>query len=264
MISFEQAMAAMSDERIASLKVEMLDAEDILNLILQRSEIIRDQNRPNWHIKQWTEGEDGPLLDLIARVGPSELARRAAAFIYLEYLELKPVFDQAPLRRIADIGCGYAFFDLFLAQDFGCRLVLIDLEQSGHRHFGYENEGAAYSNLDVARAFLTMNGVDDADIDTRNPGRDDLGDIDGLDYALSFISCGFHYPWHTYRDFFARALRPGGMTILDVRRRVSGDARAEMAKMGRVKIVAQAAYGRADRVMLTLDGTADGIAGGGR
>lgn len=255
MITLDQAMAATEDSRIAALDSAAFSEADILNLILQRSEIIRDRPRPNRYIKRWTEGDSAPIRDLIVEMGTDTLVRRAAAFIYLEYLDLKPIFEKAPPQRVADIGCGYAMFDMFLAQDFGCHLVLIDLEQNDHRHFGFQDEGAAYSNLGVARRFLTDNGVSDGAIQTLNPDSADLGKVRDLDYAFSFISCGFHYPWQTYREFFETALRPGGSVILDIRRRKSPAAQAEMAALGQIDVVDQAADGSADRIMLTRPAT---------
>ena len=251
MITLEQALAATQDNRIAKLDTRAFGLGDILNLILQRSEIIRDQPRPNYYIKRWTEGDSAPIMNLIGELGADTLVRRAAAFIYLEYLELKPIFDKVPPRKIADIGCGYALFDLFLAQDFGSDLVLIDLEQNDRRHFGFQDEGAAYSNLSVAREFLTANGLHDETIQTINPETADLTAIHDLDYAFSFISCGFHYPWQTYQSFFETSLRNGGSVILDIRRRKSPAAQAEMAGLGRVEVIGQAADGSADRIMLT-------------
>lgn len=251
MITLEQAMAAKDDARIASLDTSAFSEGDVLNLILQRSEIISDQPRPNRYIRSWTQGDNGPLSELIGKLGADELVKRAASFIFLEYLELKPIFDKSPPRKIADIGCGYALFDLFLALDFGSDLVLIDLEQNEHKHFGFESEGAAYSNLEVTRRFLTDNGLEHTAIQTLNPDGADLSDIRDLDYAFSFISCGFHYPWQTYQDFFETALRQCGSVILDIRRRKSPAAQAEMAALGRVEVIDQAADGSADRIMLT-------------
>ncbi len=251
MITLEQALEFARSDRIAALDTCAFGEDDVLNLILQRSEIIRDQPRPNMYIRRWTEGEDAPLRDLIRRLGKGEIIRRAAAFIHLEYLELKPILDRAPPRRIADIGCGYALFDLFAAQDFGCDLVLIDLEENNLRHFGFQGEGAAYSNLQVARRFLTDNGLDESAIATVNPKSDRLDGFQDLDYVVSFISCGFHYPWETYRDFFETALRDEGGLILDLRRRTSAAAQRELAALGRVEVIDQAADGSADRVMVT-------------
>lgn len=254
MITLQQSLVATKLDRIKALDTSAFGTGDVLNLILQRSEIIRDQPQPNRYIRSWTQGDDAPLMALIETLGAQEIVERAAAFILLEYLELKPVFDRAPPRKVADIGCGYALFDLFLAQDFGCDLVLIDLEQNDQRHFGFERKGAAYSNLAVARRFLTDNGLQDVSIQTLNPKDASIDAVHDLDFAFSFISCGFHYPWNTYRDFFETALRKNGSVILDVRRRKSEAARAEMADLGRVEVIDEAADGRADRVMLTLRG----------
>lgn len=251
MITLEQALAAMDDDRITSLDTTAFDDADTLNLILQRSEIIRDQPHFNRYIKSWTQGDSGPAIELIGKLGTDLLVRRAAAFIFLEYLELKPVFSGSPPRNVADIGCGYALFDLYLAQDFNCNLVLIDLEQNEHRHFGFETEGAAYSNLQVARRFLIANGMQDTAIQTLNPNDADLASIRDLDFAFSFISCGFHYPWQSYQTFFESAVRRGGSVILDIRRRKSANAQVEMEALGTVKVIEQAANGSADRIMLT-------------
>ncbi|MGB5558960.1 MAG: class I SAM-dependent methyltransferase [Paracoccaceae bacterium] len=245
-------MAAMSNDRIASLNTTAFSDADIVNLILQRSEIIRDQERPNRYIKSWTQGDSAPILELVDKLGADELVKRASAFIYLEYLELKPIFDKSPPTKVADIGCGYALFDLFLAQDFGSDLVLIDLERNEHRHFGFQDEGAAYSDMNVAREFLIENGLKDAAITTLNPESADLGKVRDVDFAFSFISCGYHYPWQTYQGFFETAVRKGGSVILDIRRRKSPAAQADMAALGSVCVVEQAAEGSADRIMVRI------------
>jgi uncharacterized protein YjaZ len=89
MITFDQAMAAMDAPQITEIETESLDDSDVLNLILQRSEIIRDQEKYNRYIKAWTRGDDAPILDLINRMGrdPSRghfhLSRVRAAPPYL-------------------------------------------------------------------------------------------------------------------------------------------------------------------------------------
>lgn len=252
MITFNQAIAAMDLDEIASLDTSAFSKQDILNLILQRSEIIRDQDNHNRYIKAWTQGNSAPIMELIEKLGADLIAKRAGAVIFLEYLEMKPIFEKDPPKKVADIGCGYAFFDLFLARDFGCEVVLIDLEQNDHKHFGFENEGAAYSNLDVARKLLADNGLEDGSIFTLNPEKDKLNKVRNVDFAFSFISCGFHYPWQTYQRFFKTSLNKGGAVILDLRRRKSLAAQADMAELGTVEVIGGSANGSADRVMLTL------------
>ncbi|MGC1506272.1 MAG: class I SAM-dependent methyltransferase [Sulfitobacter sp.] len=250
MITFEQAMGAIDDDAITSLNFTALGESDMVNLILQRSEIIRDQPRFNRYIKLWTQGDDAPMKELIDRLGIETLTRRAAAFIYLEYQQLRPIFDKKKPKTAADIGCGYAMFDLFLAKEFGTDLVLIDLETSENRHFGFKSEGAAYSSLSVAKKFLTDNGIPAKKIETVNPETTDVSKYKNLDYAFSFISCGFHYPWHTYRDFFLNSVADDGRIILDIRARTLGEALLEMSEIGYIRAVVKAANNSADRVMI--------------
>lgn len=250
MITFENAMRAMDQPAICDLSTKSLSRTDVVNLILQRSEIIRDQHKFNKYIKAWTAGDDAPLLDLIQRLGTDILVRRAAAFIYLEYLELRPIFEAKTPEAIADIGCGYALFDLFLAQDYASTLHLIDLETSDSRHFGFETEGAAYSSLASARNLLLDNGVPAHSIHTLNPEKDDVSVLRDLDFAFSFISCGFHYPWHTYQKFFEKSVIDEGRVIIDIRARTLGPSLQELSEIGYVRIVEQAANNSAYRVMI--------------
>ncbi|HMO08767.1 MAG TPA: class I SAM-dependent methyltransferase, partial [Paracoccaceae bacterium] len=143
---------------VAALDLSPLSTGDLVNLILQRSEVLFDRPRSGQVIRAWEAGDEGPMQAEVARLG-IEVARRAAGVIHAEYRALAPVLHARQPRRVADIGCGYAFFDLFLARDLGTDLLLIDLESNDRRHFGFQAEGAAYASLAVARALLEANGV---------------------------------------------------------------------------------------------------------
>ncbi|WP_409695266.1 class I SAM-dependent methyltransferase [Yoonia sp.] len=242
-------MQAMDSPEVSRIKAHNLGVNDMVNLVLQRSEIIRDQPKPNRFIKAWVNGNDAPLLDLVEKLGADELVRRAAAFIYLEFQKMKPFLTSPAPRKVADIGCGYALFDLFLAREYDADLVLIDIEANEKRHFGFEKEGAAYSSLAQTRDFLIANGVEAGSIELRNPQTDSLSDIKELDYIFSFISCGFHYPWDTYLDFYDKALSAEGRVILDLRARKFAEALPEISKFGFARHLAKAANGSADRIM---------------
>lgn len=155
-----------------------------------------------------------------------------------------------PQKKIADIGCGYALFDLFLAKEYDSKLNLIDLESNESRHFGFKEEGAAYSSLANAKDFLIANGVKKTSIKTFNPETDDLSKITKLDYAFSFISCGFHYPWSTYEEFFRTNVAPTGRIILDVRSHKLNNHLREMSSMGYMRSIVMAANNSADRIMI--------------
>jgi hypothetical protein len=63
---------------------DALTQSDVVNLILQRSEIIQDQPDFKKSIRRWMKGDDTALLSLIDTMGMDTLVRRAAGFIHLE------------------------------------------------------------------------------------------------------------------------------------------------------------------------------------
>jgi SAM-dependent methyltransferase len=218
---------------IVNLDLSVLAPADLVNLILQRSEVMYDIPRSGRIIRAWNAGDDGPINAVMAEKG-TEIARRAAAVIHAEYQALRPVLDDIGPKAIADIGCGYGFFDLFAARDYSCDVVLIDLETNSRRHFGFQNEGAAYSSLAAARALLIANGVPTDGITTLNPESEDVLSAPPVDLAVSFLSCGFHYPVDLYHDFFQRVVRPGGHLILDLRAATADAQLALLSPMGTV------------------------------
>ena len=248
MITHEEMVAAAEAPEVAGLDYSALGEDDVVNLIAQRSETIFDADNPGWVMKRWSAGDEGPIRDEVARRGDM-IVRRAAGIIRAEYLELKPVLDELAPGSIADIGCGYALFDLFFAQDFPGQVVLIDLEESDARHFGYKETGAAYSSLAKAKALLVANGVSAKNVRVVNPDRDDLPKRK-VNLAVSFLSCGFHYPVDTYADYFRDGVTAKGAVILDVRRRRVPVARGVLEPLGAVDEITESANGSAARLML--------------
>ncbi|MEM7644447.1 MAG: class I SAM-dependent methyltransferase [Pseudomonadota bacterium] len=249
MITFDAILDATSDPRIRDLEIGAFEPADVVNLILQRSEIVRDRPRSGRLIRAWVDGDETPLRAVVDEMG-DDLIRRAAAIIWLEYQEMKPILDTLSPRRVADIGCGYAVFDLFLWQDQKPHLLLIDLETSDERHFGFDKTGAAYTSLAVAERFLTDNGVDPGAIVCRNPEKVDITREPSVDLAVSLVSCGYHYPVDTYWDFFLRTVTPDGAVILDLRARKAAEASALLESMGTLATLTDAADGTARRVVL--------------
>lgn len=223
--------AEAADPAIAALDLSMMDDGDLVNLILQRSEVMFDRPRSGQVIRAWEGGDDGPMRAEVARLG-LDIARRAAGVIHAEYRALAPVLSELRPRRVADIGCGYGFFDLFVARDLGAEVLLIDLEANERRHFGFRAEGAAYASLAVARRMLEANGVPAQAIATLNP-RDTAPETAGpVDLAVSFLSCGFHYPVDPYLAFLRDALVPGGTAIFDLRQTTAAEQVARLAAFG--------------------------------
>ena len=230
-------IAAMGDDpAVAGLAFDGLASSDLVNLILQRSEVLSDLPRPGKVIRAWEAGDNTPMLAQVQRLGTA-IAQRAAGVIAAEYAELRPVLMESPPARVADIGCGYALFDLFLARDYAADLLLIDIETNDRRHFGFQEQGAAYASLAVARALLQGNGVAAGRIVTLNPGKADVLATGRVDLAVSFLSCGFHYPVDAYIPFFTQCVAPGGRIILDLRAATADDQMARLASLGTVRIL---------------------------
>lgn len=221
-----------------TLDLSPLNRDDLLNLVLQRSDVL-GYNRPAFDkVRDWEAGEPAALEAAVAENGET-YAREAARLIHAEFDRILGLLKRLQPRRIADIGCGYGIFDLFAYHALDCDILLIDIEQSERRHFGFEDEGAGYSSLATARALLTANGVPGDRIVTWNPNREDLPDGPPIDLAVSFLSCGFHYPIDMYMPFFELAVAPKGAVILDLR---GGQADAMVDKLellGRVRVLRQ-------------------------
>ena len=240
-------------EAIKALDFSALSRDDYLNLILQRSEVMFDLPKSGRIIKAWNEGDNAPIQAVIDDMGEA-IARRAAGVIRAEYLALEPLLKDLAPKRIADIGCGYALFDLFAAKALKCDLLLIDLESNERRHFGFAEEGAAYSSLDVARKLMEKNKIAKKRITTLNP-RDTAPETAGpVDLAVSFLSCGFHYPVDLYLPFLDKALAPGGAAIFDLRGSTAKEQAAKMAQFG--EITDLPAPPKARRVLLRKAGAA--------
>ncbi|MDJ0630387.1 MAG: class I SAM-dependent methyltransferase [Rhodobacter sp.] len=246
---FHAALQAAEGDAIQSLDLSMFRVGDILNVALQRSETLADIAQAPDAIRAWVRGNDGPLLRICEQQGLT-LVRRALGFIALEYGDLRPVLTRLKPRKLADIGCGYGFFDLFAHAEFGCDLVLVDTEESRERHFKFRRQGAAYSSLSTARKFLLANKCSADAVHAVNPLQQDVLDHKEIDLAVSFISCGFHYPCDMYLDFFKSSVVPGGSVILDIRKRLSHEILPGLAGLGKLTKIGETPDGKAQRMQL--------------
>jgi len=204
-------------EPISDVDFSMFDDVDVANLILQRSEI----GEVGQEIRDWIDGDDAPILKYAKAnrdtvlLETLEVARRECEFFVESTDDPKPA-------SIADIGCGYAFADLFLYRRFESDIILIDIEQSKERHLGFEASGAGNASLDKALKFLSKNGVPKQKIKLINPNKDKLEKVGKVDLAISLASCGFHYPLATYEAFFKSQINDGGAVVVDVRKGSGG------------------------------------------
>lgn len=243
----ENIQSVESDTRISRLDFSMFSKSDLVNMILQRSEILFDINRPGRLIRQWASGENNAFDQVIEEKG-DVIALRTIAIQYYDYLKMQPIFAESPPKSVADIGCGYGFYDLFIAQDFQSDLLLIDIEESENRGHGFREDGAAYTSLAKAEEFLVANGVSKERITLLNPNKEDLQQCQPVDLIQSYLSCGFHYPVETYLDFFQTKLHPKGRIVLDLRLNKANAQTDILAKIGETQHLI--GHGAAHRVLV--------------
>ena len=196
-----------------NLDFSMFDEMDVGNIILQRSEIGEAQQE----IRDWISGDSDSLLQY-ARENSDTILSEAVEIAARECGYFFQATDDINPKSVADIGCGYAFADLLLYRRYKCDIILIDIEESDNRHFGFEQSGAGYANLEKARLFLEKNGVPASKIKTINPKNEGISTLKPVDLAISLASCGFHYPIDTYDTFFGNQISDGGGIVLDVRK----------------------------------------------
>lgn len=214
-----------------SVDFTALTDDDLANLCLQRSEIMRDKSI----VQAWVAGDDTPLRRHV-QTAREAIAAQGFTEILDEFNKMKTFTDDLAPKRVVDIGCGYAFLDLILWRAYGCEIVLVDIENSKDRHFGFENAGAGYSSLATARRFLIANGVPETKITTINPTAQNIGEIGAFDLAISFLSCGFHYGLDTYDELFRSQVSTGGAIVVDVRKGSRGVK--YLKQLGDLKILA--------------------------
>ncbi|MCG6901196.1 MAG: class I SAM-dependent methyltransferase [Rhodobacter sp.] len=230
--------ARIPDPDAAELDFSMLSHDDLVNIVLQRSEVLSDVRQPAAVIRNWEAG-DPARLDSVVQDKGRVLAERAANVIREEFEALMPVLDAIRPKSIADIGCGYAFFDLYAYRRYASRLLLVDVEENERRHFGFDEEAAAYTSLEIAHKFLTANGVPTESVSTWNPEIEDPGETEKVDLAVSFLSCGFHFPVDMYMPFFRFGVVPGGSIILDLRGQAFQENRRTLMSLGKVEVLSK-------------------------
>ncbi len=223
----------------ANLDYSMFGPADYLNFILQRSEILHDVHKSGRMIKNWSNGQGGELDAVVADKGVI-LVERSVQFICDEFDEIRTTLDPISPKTIADIGCGYAVFDLFAAKAYNSKIHLIDVEDNDIRHFGFTDKASAYSNLTTAKAFLTKNGIPSAGVTLSNPEKTDIMDTKSVDLAVSFLACGFHFPVDSYMTYFKEKVNTGGHIIVDIRKRTYSKQSQVLATLGTLTILREA------------------------
>ena len=130
-------------------------------------------------------------------------------------------------QTILDIGCGVAGIDLFLDKHYmngEVEFFLLDKSHVEEKiHYLFEEKGAYYNSLKIAKTMLTDNGIDESRVHLIEATDNNEIKINSkVNLVLSLISWGFHYPVGVYLDRVYQLLNKGGILILDIRKNTDG------------------------------------------
>lgn len=221
-------------EPITDVDFSMFEDIDVLNLMLQRSEV----GNAGPEIRDWLAGNNAPLQKY-AQKNRDQILNDALEVARQECEVFVEAIDSSKPKKIVDIGCGYAFGDLFLYRRYKSHITLIDIEESKDRHFGFSESASGYTNLAVAEKFLIKNGVPIKKITLINPNKKKVPTTGKFNLAFSLASCGFHYPVNTYETLFNKQIAKDGSVVLTIRNGSSGIA--DMKSFGAVEVLAKRA-----------------------
>ena len=166
------------------------------------------------------------MVGIEAKLSPKKIAAMYLSDMEREYRSMKE-FLPDNCSRILDIGCGIAGIDIFLNEHYSNRSVdfyLLDKNEIEERvYYMYEEKGAFYNSLDLAKSTLVINGVEENHVHLIEAAdNNDINMDKSVDFVLSLISWGFHYPVGVYLDKVYDLLVEEGVLILDIRKNTDG------------------------------------------
>ena len=145
------------------------------------------------------------------------------------YKEIKESFDAIKnhipnyTKSILDIGCGLAGLDIFLhnmLKKNNPEIYLLDKTKvEGKIWYGFEQRGAFYNSLLLAKKNLSLNNIPLKKINIiEAPADGIIKNIKNIDLVTSTISWGFHYPINLYLDSVIKLMSNRGVLIVNIRK----------------------------------------------
>ncbi len=174
----------------------------------------------------------------------SVLRRKAIEDAYVadmtdEYENIKKHLPQK-CNNVLDIGCGIGVINAFINNHYEHDPVfhLLDKSQVEDNIFYlFNDKGAFYNSLELARTTLVSNGIVEQNIVLCEANdKNEIPVQEKMDLIISLISWGFHYPLSTYLNQAYDALTEEGTLILDVRKG-EGAEDALRAKFMQCKVI---------------------------
>ena len=131
-------------------------------------------------------------------------------------------------RNILDIGCGVAGIDVCIYNHYPQKpnVYLLDKTKLDDSiYYSFNNKAAFYNSLEIAGKVLAENGVDPDHVTLIEVDEKNAIDVSSkIDFIISLISWGYHYPVSVYIDQVSKIIAADGVVILDIRRDSTGIA----------------------------------------
>lgn len=123
-------------------------------------------------------------------------------------------------NTILDIGCGWAFESEMFQKKYKSRLFLLDgdyhsntVNQVRHGFWGATEDMKFYTNVNYLINSFEERNLKYIFLDANNLTLDRKVNFDLI---YSFLSCGFHYPANTYKDFIRKYSNEDSIIIMDI------------------------------------------------
>ncbi len=164
------------------------------------------------------------VIEAIVRV--SSVKALYEADMKREYLLIKDYLPQT-CSSVLDIGCGCAGIDVFINLHYSHNKTNFYLLDKTHIeknvYYFFNPKGAFYNSLCVTKTMLTENGVPSDCVHLIEATDTNDIEIDNkVDFIISLLSWGHHYPVTTYLDKAYNILNEGGSMLLDIRKGSDG------------------------------------------
>lgn len=212
------------------MKADMIVPDDAVKYILfQRTAYLRFPVTPVYRFLNRLSMRT-PLYNLVvaleSRLGKARTKALYAADMFQEYQSLAQVLP-AKCTAVLDIGCGVAGIDVFLYRHYQTQPVHFYLLDKSHVEkqvwYLFNNDGAFYTSLPVAKRVLVHNGVPEHRVHALEADTQHMITIGTkVDVIISLLSWGFHYPVTTYLHLVHTLLHERSLVILDIRKGTDG------------------------------------------
>ena len=122
-----------------------------------------------------------------------------------------------PPKCILDIGCGFAYESQMFQEKYACDVYLLEGERNNNRReikYGNVDDFKFYSYLYDLKSHWDSQGISYNFLDANNPV---VKHNVIFDVVYSFLSCGYHYPAHTYKNLIVNHTDNNSKIIMDIR-----------------------------------------------